>query len=205
MRHIVLDTETTGLSRKTDRVVEIAAVEFNPETGQTGDFYHVYLNPEKLMSEDVQRVHGISNGFAATQPLFVQEAAGFVGFIRDARVYIHNAPFDTYMLDGEFGRLALDGLASYVESIVCTLSVARSLYPGKRNTLDALCDRFGVSRAKRNQHGARIDCELLAQVTAHMKAEQEGRILARSEKVRTESWLRTLVRRCFGSGASMVQ
>jgi DNA polymerase-3 subunit epsilon len=201
LRHIVLDTETTGWSKQTDRVVEIAAVEFNPDTGLTGDFYHVYLNPEKWMPDEVQRVHGISNAYAATQPLFVQEAAGFVGFIRDARLYIHNAPFDTYMLDAEFGRLGLDGLASYVESIVCTLTLARSLYPGKKNTLDA----FGVSRTKRKQHGARIDCELLAQVTAHLKAAKEGRILVIPEKVSGENWLKTMVRRCFGGSSTVVQ
>lgn len=204
LRHIVLDTETTGLSPKGDRVVEIAAVEFNPENGETGDFYHVYLNPEKSMTDENQRIHGISNAYAAKQPYFVEEAAAFVGFIRDTRLYIHSARFDTSMLDAEFSRLGLDGLSSYVESIECTLTRARRLHPG-RNSLDELCDRYGISRAHRKQHGARIDCGLLAQVVAHIKAEEEGRSLVIPKPVRRESWLRTVLARYRSGGASMTQ
>ena len=199
MRHIVLDTETTGLSRKSDRVVEIAAMEFNPETGETADYYHVYLNPDQLMPANIVRIHGISNAFAQTQPRFEEEAAAFVGFIRGARLFIHNAPFDRDMLDAEFARLELDELTSYVESIVCTVALAKSVFPGKRNSLDALCDRFGVNRSKRRKHGALIDCELLAEVVPHLHAAKEGRTLALPVAVREESWLRALARRCLGS------
>jgi DNA polymerase-3 subunit epsilon len=204
LRHIVLDTETTGLSPKWDRIVEIAAVEFNPENGETGDFYHVYLNPEKSMTDENQRIHGISNAFAAKQPRFVEEAAAFVGFVRNTRLYIHSARFDTSMLDAEFSRLGLDGLSSYVESIKCTLTQARKLHPGK-NTLDELCDRYGISRAHRKQHGARIDCGLLAQVVAHMKATEEGRTLVIPKPVRRENRFRTVLRRYLPGGASMTR
>lgn len=195
MRHIVLDTETTGLSKQHDRVVEIAAVEFNPASGNTDDYYHVYLNPDKWMHPENVKVHGISNEFAATQPRFIDEAAGFVGFIRGARVYIHNAAFDIGMLDAEFKRLELDGLASYVESVVCTLSMARKMYPGRRNTLDALCDRFGVDRSRRKQHGALLDCQLLADVVPPLEAARDGREFTSPVVSQQESRLRALGRR----------
>ena len=194
MRHIVLDTETTGLSRQNDRVVEIAAIEFSFATGKLGDYYHVYLNPEKAMPVNIQRVHGISNAFAARQPLFLEEVAGFVGFIRGANLYIHNAPFDNGMLDAEFSRIGLDPLSSYVNSIVCTLAFARRQFPGQRNTLDALCDRLGVDRSKRTQHGALLDCELLAQVTSALYAIAEGKPLRQEQSV-SPGWFKAILAR----------
>jgi len=164
MRLIVLDTETTGLSAENgDRIIEIGCVELlNRKI--TGNHFHHYLNPERDSHEDALKVHGISNDFLRDKPKFDAIAAAFLDFISGAQLIIHNAAFDVGFLNKELERANLGPLSGHISGITDTLSMAKEMYPGKRNSLDALCDRLGVDNASRTLHGALLDAELLADV-----------------------------------------
>ena len=164
MRQIVLDTETTGLSAENgDRIIEIGCVELiNRKI--TGNHFHHYLNPERDSHEDALKVHGISNEFLRDKPKFEAIAADFLNFISGAELIIHNASFDVGFLNKELERAQLGALSGHISGITDTLSMAKEMYPGKRNSLDALCDRLGVDNASRTLHGALLDAELLADV-----------------------------------------
>ncbi|NBS08274.1 MAG: DNA polymerase III subunit epsilon [Betaproteobacteria bacterium] len=164
MRLIVLDTETTGLSAENgDRIIEIGCVELlNRKI--TGNHFHHYLNPERDSHEDALKVHGISNEFLRDKPKFDAIAAAFLDFISGAQLIIHNAAFDVGFLNKELERANLGPLSGHISGITDTLSMAKEMYPGKRNSLDALCDRLGVDNASRTLHGALLDAELLADV-----------------------------------------
>ena len=166
MRFVCLDTETTGLSSETDRICEIAALEFDPVSFEEIRHFHVYLNPCRPMPYGAFRVHGLSNEFLCDKPLFKSVAGDFLDFVSDAVLYIHNASFDRRMLDAELARLSLGPLSQHVSDIRCTLQMARRLRgPGTHNGLDALCDAYGVDRSSRaKNHGALIDTELLLHV-----------------------------------------
>lgn len=166
MRFVCLDTETTGLSSETDRVCEIAALEFDPVSFEEIRHFHVYLNPCRPMPYGAFRVHGLSNEFLCDKPLFKSVVGDFLDFVSDAVLYIHNASFDRRMLDAELARLSLGPLSQHVSDIRCTLQMARRLRgPGTHNGLDALCDAYGVDRSSRaKNHGALIDTELLLHV-----------------------------------------
>ena len=164
MRHIVLDTETTGLSAENgDRIIEIGCVEL---LGRkiTGNHFHHYLNPQRDSHEDALKVHGISNEFLRDKPEFSVVASDFLNFIAGAEIIIHNASFDIGFLNKELERLNLGRLTEHVAGVTDTLSMAKEMFPGKRNSLDALCDRLGVNNAARTLHGALLDAELLADV-----------------------------------------
>ena len=164
MRQIVLDTETTGLSAENgDRIIEIGCVEL---LGRkiTGNHFHHYLNPKRDSHEDALKVHGISNEFLRDKPEFQAIASDFLSFVAGAEVIIHNAAFDIGFLNKELGRLNLGPLTDHVAGVTDTLSMAKEMFPGKRNSLDALCDRLGVNNAARTLHGALLDAELLADV-----------------------------------------
>ena len=164
MRQIVLDTETTGLSAENgDRIVEIGCVEL---LGRkiTGNHFHHYLNPQRDSHEDALKVHGISNEFLRDKPEFSVIASDFLNFIAGAEIIIHNASFDIGFLNKELERLNLGRLTEHVAGVTDTLSMAKEMFPGKRNSLDALCDRLGVNNAARTLHGALLDAELLADV-----------------------------------------
>jgi DNA polymerase-3 subunit epsilon len=164
MRQIVLDTETTGLSAENgDRIIEIGCVEL---LGRkiTGNHFHHYLNPQRDSHEDALKVHGISNEFLRDKPEFSVIAADFLNFIAGAEIIIHNASFDIGFLNKELERLNLGRLTEHVAGVTDTLSMAKEMFPGKRNSLDALCDRLGVNNAARTLHGALLDAELLADV-----------------------------------------
>ena len=162
MREIVLDTETTGLDPKMgDRVVEIAALELLNHL-PTGKHYHVYLNPERDMPEEAFRVHGLSAEFLSEKPLFKDEFQGFLDFVGESPLVIHNGAFDLKFLNAELKRIKRVGL-SY-DRLIDTLLIARKRYPGAPASLDALCRRFGVDLSVRTLHGALVDCELLAAV-----------------------------------------
>lgn len=166
MRQIILDTETTGL-RVDDgnRILEIAAVEMlSRKVSAPERHLHCYINPERESEEGALNVHGLTQDFLADKPKFADIAHEFIEFVRDAELIIHNAPFDVGYLDMELGRLGLGKLADYVSGVIDTLAMAKEQFPGKRNSLDALCDRFEVDRSNRVLHGALIDCELLAEV-----------------------------------------
>lgn len=162
MREIVLDTETTGFEPADgDRIVEIGAVElFNHMP--TGKTYHQYINPQRTMPAEAFSVHGLGDEFLRDKPLFRDIAAGFLEFIGDALLVIHNASFDMKFLNAELGWLSLPQLP--MTRAIDTLTIARKKYPGSPASLDALCRRFGVDNTAREKHGALLDSEILAEV-----------------------------------------
>ena len=173
MRQVVLDTETTGLTVEDGhRIIEIGCLEI-VNRRVTGASLHFYLNPERDIDEGAQAVHGISIDMLRDKPRFADVAAELLEFVADAEVLIHNAPFDIGFLDAELARAGGSGFTSRCR-VLDTLTLARELHPGKRNSLDALCDRYGVSNAHRKLHGALLDAELLADVYLAMTRGQES-------------------------------
>jgi len=177
MRQIFLDTETTGLSAEGgDRVIEIGCVElFNRKL--TGNNLHFYLNPERDSHEDALKVHGISNEFLRDKPKFAQVAQEVIDYVRDAEVIIHNSAFDIGFLNKELERVGQAPFTSHVSNVIDTLVMAKQMYPGKRNSLDALCDRLGVDNSGRTLHGALLDAELLADVYINLTRGQEALLM----------------------------
>lgn len=162
MREIVLDTETTGLSPDNgDRIVEIGCVELINHV-PTNNTYQVYLNPEKDMDPGAEKVHGLTNEFLLDKPKFIEIADSFLDFIGDSNLIAHNADFDINFLNSELVRAKKDKINN--DRVVDTLKIARSKFPGARNSLDALCKRFFVDNSNRSLHGALLDSELLAEV-----------------------------------------
>ena len=162
MREIVLDTETTGLDPlHGDRVVEIAALELHNHM-PTGEHYHCYLNPQRDMPQEAYNVHGLSEAFLSDKPLFAAEVDGFLNFIGNAPLGIHNGAFDMKFLNAELSRIKRPSLSN--DRMIDTLMIARKRYPGSPASLDALCRRFGVDLSVRTLHGALVDCQLLAAV-----------------------------------------
>ncbi len=164
MRYIFLDTETTGLSASIDdRIVEIGCIEML-NRNVTDSTFHVYLNPERKVPQEAFNVHGLSDDFLADKPKFIDISKQFVEFIQGASLIIHNASFDIGFLDMELARSGLMPIKTYVYDVIDSLKYARKLYPGKKNSLDALCDRLEVNRSNREHHGALLDCQLLSNV-----------------------------------------
>jgi len=162
MREIVLDTETTGLSPDNgDRIVEIGCVELINHV-PTNNTYQVYLNPEKDMDPGAEKVHGLTNEFLLDKPKFIEIADSFLDFIGDSNLIAHNADFDINFLNSELVRAKKEKINN--DRVVDTLKIARSKFPGARNSLDALCKRFFVDNSNRSLHGALLDSELLAEV-----------------------------------------
>ena len=177
MRQIILDTETTGLDpRQGHRVIEIAAVEMQNRR-LTGNHFHRYLNPDRDIEEGALQVHGITRDFLQDKPRFADIAAEFAEFVQGAELIIHNAPFDTAFLNAEFALHGMNNLQAYSGEVIDTLLMARNLHPGQRNSLDALCKRYGVDNSTRTLHGALLDCELLAQVYLAMTRGQETLVM----------------------------
>ena len=174
MRQIVLDTETTGLNaRSGDRIIEIGCVEL-VNRQLTGNNFHRYINPERDSEEGALAVHGLTTEFLSDKPKFAEIVDELHAYIRGAEVIIHNAPFDLGFLDEEFKRVSMGKFTDHVAGVIDTLMEAKSLYPGKRNSLDALCDRYGISNAHRVLHGALLDAELLAEVYLAMTRGQNS-------------------------------
>jgi DNA polymerase III subunit epsilon len=174
MRQIVLDTETTGLNpRNGDRVIEIGCVELHNRV-LTGNNYHRYINPERDSEEGALAVHGLTTEFLSDKPKFAEIVEALREYINGAEVIIHNAPFDLGFLNAEFKRLNLPSFSEHVGGVIDTLVQAKELHPGKRNSLDALCDRYGVSNSHRKLHGALLDAELLADVYLSMTRGQNS-------------------------------
>jgi len=174
MRQIVLDTETTGLNPRTgDRVIEVGCVEiFNRKL--TGNNFHRYINPERESDEAALAVHGLTTEFLRDKPKFNEIAEELRDFIAGAEVIIHNAPFDLGFLNHEFTRLGMRPFVEHCGSVIDTLVQAKERHPGKRNSLDALCDRYEISNAHRKLHGALLDSELLADVYLAMTRGQNS-------------------------------
>ena len=174
MRQVVLDTETTGLNPRTgDRVIEIGCVELKNRM-LTGNNFHRYINPERDSEEGALAVHGITTEFLRDKPKFAEIAAELRDYIQGAEVIIHNAPFDLGFLNNEFKLLGLPTFTEHCSSVIDTLVNAKEMRPGKRNSLDALCDHYGVSNAHRKLHGALLDAELLADVYLSMTRGQNS-------------------------------
>jgi DNA polymerase-3 subunit epsilon len=162
MREIVMDTETTGLDPFTGhRIVEIGAIELVNHL-PTGNIYHQYINPERDIPVEAFNVHGLSEEFLATKPLFADVAKDFLEFVGNGILIIHNAPFDMKFLNAEFSWININTLS--MDRVIDTLALARKRYPMGPNSLDALCRRYGIDNSKRDKHGALLDSELLADV-----------------------------------------
>jgi DNA polymerase-3 subunit epsilon len=177
MRQIVLDTETTGLEpERGHRIIEIGCVEL-VHRRPTGRTFHRYLNPDRDIDEGALAVHGISRADLEREPRFAAIVPELVDFIAGAELLIHNAAFDVAFLDAEFARLEEAGSRTTVAGlcrIVDTLALARGLHPGQRNSLDALCKRYGVDNSKRDLHGALLDARILADVYLAMTGGQSA-------------------------------
>jgi DNA polymerase-3 subunit epsilon len=174
MRQIFLDTETTGLSPESgDRIIEIGCVEL-VNRRLTGRTLHFYVNPERRNSVDAFKVHGLSDEFLADKPLFAQIADELIDFVRGAEVIIHNAAFDIGFLDVELGRVGRPSITVHDVRVTDSLALARESFPGKSNSLDALCKRFEVNNAGRELHGALLDAGLLAEVYIRMTRGQDS-------------------------------
>ena len=177
MRQIFLDTETTGLSPESgDRIVEIGCVEM-VNRRLTGNTLHFYLNPERASHEDAVKIHGLTDEFLADKPVFAAVAAQLMEFLGGAEIVIHNAGFDVGFLDAELARLNQPKLESFVAGIVDSLTMAREMFPGKSNSLDALCKRLEVDNSNRTLHGALLDAGLLAEVYINMTRGQNALVM----------------------------
>jgi len=177
MRQIVLDTETTGLDPALGhRIIELGGVEL-VNRRPTGNHFHRYLNPDRDIEDGALQVHGLTAEFLRDKPKFADIADEFLRYVDGAELIIHNAPFDVGFLDCELGLLDLPGIARHCTPITDTLRMARDLHPGKRNGLDALCERYAVDNSARTLHGALLDAQLLAEVYLAMTRGQETLII----------------------------
>jgi DNA polymerase-3 subunit epsilon len=196
MRQIVLDTETTGLEvSQGHRIIEIGCVEL---VGRrlTGRHFHRYINPERDIDAGAIEVHGITNTFLADKPVFARVAREFVDFVDAAGLIIHNAPFDLGFLDSELQRLdASERPLSERCEITDTLLMARNRHPGQRNSLDALCQRYGVDNSSRDLHGALLDAEILADVYLAMTGGQTALALGSGDENSDSGPYREVIRR----------
>ena len=174
-RIVVLDTETTGLNpQEGHRIIEIGCVEM-VKRRLTGKRFHVYINPDRIIDEGAIAVHGITNQFLDDKPHFEQIVDDFIAFIKDAELVIHNAPFDVGFINNELSRLNnKSGTVTDFSEVFDTLAYARKKHPGQRNSLDALCKRYGIDNSHRDLHGALLDAEILADVFLLMTGGQSS-------------------------------
>ena len=162
MREIVLDTETTGINPSDGhRIIEIGALELFDQT-PTGERFHIYINPERDIDASAVNIHGLTQEFLSDKPVFADVVAGFLQFIGDSQLVIHNAPFDMGFINAELVRLGMVALP--MDRAVDTLTMARRKFPGAQASLDALCRRFEIDNSHRDLHGALVDADLLATV-----------------------------------------
>ena len=184
MRQIFLDTETTGLSAEQgDRIIEVACIEFDNRR-DTGRRLHHYLNPGRSSHPDAVRVHGITDEFLADKPPFASIADELLALLSGADVVIHNAAFDIGFLNAELARLSRPPITQHVARVTDTLLMAREMFPGKSNSLDALCRRLEVDNSRRDLHGALIDADLLAQVYLNLTRGQDSLVIEAAQEAR---------------------
>jgi DNA polymerase-3 subunit epsilon len=189
-RIVFLDTETTGLSPDSgDRIIEIGCIEM-VNRRLTGRTKHFYVNPERANSDDALKVHGLTDEFLADKPLFGAVVDELAEFLSGAEIVIHNAPFDVAFMDAELGRLGRSNFTGWVSKVTDSLTLARELYPGKANSLDALCRRLEVDNSNRNLHGALLDAGLLAEVYIRMTRGQESLVIdvAQGASAGSQAW-----------------
>ncbi len=181
MRQIVLDTETTGLDpRQGHRIIEVACIEL-VNRRLTGHHLHKYVHPERDIDEGAQAVHGITLEFLADKPKFADIVDEFLEFINGAELIIHNAPFDIGFLNAELDRLGRVPVGTLCNGVIDTLKMAKEIHPGKRNSLDALCERYEIDNSSRTLHGALLDTELLADVYLAMTRGQNTLMIEQDE------------------------
>jgi DNA polymerase-3 subunit epsilon len=181
MRQIFLDTETTGLSPESgDRIIEIGCVEM-VNRRLTGRNLHFYLNPERKSHEDAVKIHGLTDEFLADKPLFSSVADELMSYLADAEIIIHNAAFDVGFLNEELRRLGRPKFPEQVSAVTDSLTMAREMFPGKSNSLDALCKRLEVDNTNRTLHGALLDAGLLAEVYIRMTRGQDSLVIDASD------------------------
>lgn len=185
MREIVLDTETTGLNpRGGDRLIEIGCVELINRI-PTGREYHVYINPQRDVPAEAEKVHGLSTAFLMDKPLFKDVAGDFLAFIGEDQLVIHNAAFDVGFLNAELERLQLGPIVMH--RVVDTLALARRKHPAGPNSLDALCKRYGIDNSQRIKHGALMDSVLLADVYIELLGERQATLVLADERGNAQS------------------
>jgi DNA polymerase III subunit epsilon len=177
MRQIFLDTETTGLSPEAgDRIIEIGCIEMLNRR-LSGREFHAYLNPERRNHEDAVKIHGLTDEFLADKPLFASVADQLLAFVEGAEIVIHNAAFDVGFLNEELRRLGRPKFTGFVGRVTDSLLMAREMFPGKANSLDALCRRLEVDNSNRSLHGALLDAGLLAEVYIRMTRGQNSLVI----------------------------
>ena len=170
MKEVLLDTETTGLSSVSDKIIEIACIEIDDHI-PTGKNFHFFLNPEMEISQGAYDTHGISREFLVDKPKFKDVADDFLKFIENKKLVIHNAEFDMAFLNKELKEAGKSVIKS--DFIIDTLNIAREKFPGAQNSLDALCKRFKIDNSRRQKHSALLDCELLAKVYIELLEKKE--------------------------------
>lgn len=186
MRQIVLDTETTGLDpRQGHRIIEVACLEM-VNRRLTGRHLHKYINPGRDIDEGAAAVHGITLDFLADKPKFADVVEEFLDFVRGAELVIHNAPFDVGFLNAELKLLGMVPVETVCAGVRDTLRMAKELHPGKRNSLDALCERYQIDNSHRTLHGALLDTELLAEVYLSMTRGQNSLMIEPEEAPRSQ-------------------
>ncbi len=191
LREIVLDTETTGLDPASGhRIVEVAGIEMINHL-PTGEHFRRYINPERDMPEEAERIHGLSEAFLADKPVFADVAGELAEFLGDAILIIHNASFDMKFLNHEFKAVGLPSLPA--SRAVDTVDMARRRFPGAQVSLDALCRRFGIDNSARTYHGALLDCELLAEVYLELIGGRQPQFLLAKEEQRKGGAAKPLV------------
>lgn len=183
VRQIILDTETTGLEPASGhRIIEIGCIEMK-DRRKTDRLLHYYINPEREIEQEAVEIHGITEQQLEGEPVFEDVADPLIDFIRDSEVIIHNAPFDVAFINAELSRLGDDwGRLEDYCSVTDTLEMARELHPGQRNSLDALCQRYGIDNSHRSLHGALLDAEILLDVFLAMTGGQSSLLLDREEE-----------------------
>jgi DNA polymerase-3 subunit epsilon len=176
-RQVVLDTETTGLElAQGHRIIEVGCIEIVSRRVSANEFHH-YLNPEREIDAGALAVHGITREFLLEKPRFADIAASLLEYLRGAELIIHNADFDVEFLDAELSRVGLGKLADHIANVTDTLAFARELHPGKKNSLDALCERYFIDNSNRTLHGALLDARLLAECYLAMTRGQESLVM----------------------------
>jgi len=181
MRQIFLDTETTGLNPESgDRIVEIGCIEM-VNRRLTGENRHLYLNPERKGSEEAIKVHGLTDAFLADKPRFAEVAEDLIDFLEGAEIIIHNAAFDVGFLNAELKRLGRQPFHTVAAKVTDTLLMAREMFPGKANSLDALCRRLEVDNTHRTVHGALLDAGLLAEVYIRLTRGQDSLVIGHED------------------------
>lgn len=185
VRQVVLDTETTGIGEG-HRIIEIGCLELI-DRKLTGRQFHQYINPQRLVDPEAMAVHGITDEFLSDKPLFSAIAQDFIEFISGAQLVIHNAPFDVGFMDREFALIPGFPKTRDICTVLDTLVLARGIHPGQRNSLDALCRRYGIDNSHRELHGALLDSEILAEVYLFMTGGQTNLILEAEDSQKSAS------------------